>query len=67
VAQHKIRTTELDPDLLSIPFGVQTNWHVLTGAASSGKTTLINMLADKGYETVPEIARQFIDREMARG
>ena len=52
MAQHKIRTTALDPDLLSNPFGAQTNWHVLTGAASSGKTTLINMLADKGCATV---------------
>jgi predicted ATPase len=52
---------------LSTPFEVQTNWHVITGAACSGKTTLINMLADKGYQTVPEIARQFIEREVTRG
>ena len=65
--QHGFRTTELDPDLLSTPFRVQTNWHVITGAACSGKTTLIDLLADKGFQTVPEIARQYIDREMARG
>ena len=41
------RSIELDPDLLSTPFGVQTNWHVITGAAGSGKTTLIDLLADK--------------------
>ncbi len=66
-SQHDFRATELDPDLLSTPFGVQTNWHVITGAACSGKTTLIDLLADQGFRTVPETARQFIDREMARG
>ena len=38
--QLEYRTTELDPDLLSTPFEVQTNWHVITGAACTGKTTL---------------------------
>ena len=60
-------TTELDPDLLSTPFRVQTNWHVITGAPCSGKTTLVDQLADKGFQTVPEIARQYFEREMARG
>jgi predicted ATPase len=59
--------TELDPDLLSTPFRVQTNWHVLTGAACAGKTTLIDMLADRGYRTVPEAARPLIERELAKG
>ncbi|MFC2053410.1 AAA family ATPase [Chloroflexota bacterium] len=65
--QHDFRTTELDPDLLSTPFGVQTNWHVITGAACSGKTTLIDQLAGNGFQTVPETGRQYIEREMARG
>jgi predicted ATPase len=65
--QHSFRATELDPDLLSTPFGVQTNWHVITGAPCSGKTTLIDQLADKGFRTVPETGRQYIEREMARG
>jgi len=38
--QHDFRTTELDPDLVSTPFRVQTDWHVITGAPSSGKSTL---------------------------
>jgi predicted ATPase len=66
-AQRDYRTTELDPDLLSTPFRVQTNWHVITGAACSGKTTLIDQLADKGFRTVPEVARVYIHREMAKG
>ena len=66
-SQHDFRTTELDPDLLTTPFEVQTNWHVITGAPSCGKTTLINLLADKGFQTVPESARKFMEREIARG
>ena len=58
---------ELDPDLLSTPFGIQTNWHVITGAACSGKTTLIDLLAEKGFQMVPEIPRQVIEREVAKG
>jgi len=65
--QSGFMATELDPDLLSIPFGVQTNWHVITGAQSSGKTTLIGQLADEGFQTVPEVARQYFEREMATG
>jgi predicted ATPase len=66
-SQHDFRTTELDPDLLSTPFGVQTNWHVITGAPSSGKSTLIDQLADRGFQTVPEAGRQYVEREMAKG
>ena len=65
--QHDYRFTELHPDLLSTPFRAQTNWHVITGAPSCGKTTLIDQLADKGFQTVPETARLCIEREMAQG
>jgi predicted ATPase len=65
--QHDYRFTELDPDLLSTPFRAQTNWHVITGAPSCGKTTLIDQLADKGFHTVPETAHLYITREMALG
>lgn len=64
---HEYTTIELDPDLLSTPFRIQTNWHVITGAPCCGKTTLIDQLADKGFRIVPEIERQYIEREMARG
>jgi predicted ATPase len=66
-SQHDFRATALDPDLLSTPFRVQTNWHVITGAVCSGKTTLLDQLADKGFQTVPEAGRQYIEREMAKG
>jgi predicted ATPase len=60
-------TTELDPDLLSTPFATQINWHVITGGPCSGKTTLIDRLADRGFQTVPETARLYVEGEMDRG
>jgi predicted ATPase len=65
--KHDFRATQLDPDLLSTPFKVQTNWHVITGASCSGKTTLIDQLADQGFRTVPEVGRQYFERELAKG
>jgi predicted ATPase len=41
---------------------IETNWYVITGAPSSGKTTLINHLATSGYTIAPEIARDYINR-----
>ena len=67
MTQYDMRTIELDPGLLSTPFETQTSWHVLTGAACTGKTTLINMLADKGFQIVPESARIYFEQEMAKG
>jgi predicted ATPase len=66
-SQHDLGAVELDPQLLATPFRVQTNWHVITGAACCGKTTLIDLLADQGFQTVPETARQLMEGEMARG
>ena len=66
-AQPDYRDTQLDPDLLSTPFKAQTNWHVITGAPCSGKTTLIDQLADLGFHTVPEAARIFVENELAKG
>lgn len=39
---------------------IQTNWCVITGAPSSGKTTLIHHLSQMGYRTAPEVARNYI-------
>jgi predicted ATPase len=64
---HKFIPTELEPNLLSTPFRVQTNWHVITGTVSAGKSTLIDQLADRGFKTVPEGARLYIEREMDQG
>jgi len=45
----------------------KNNWYVITGAPSSGKTTLIRQLEEKGYRVVHEAARTLIDEEIANG
>ncbi|MFC1959996.1 AAA family ATPase [Chloroflexota bacterium] len=40
---------------------------MLTGTISCGKTTLLEQLAKKGFQTVPESARLYIEREMTKG
>jgi len=65
--QHDFSIAELDAALLSTPFGVQTNWHVIAGAPCSGKTTLIGALADQGFRTLPESGRAYVEGEMAKG
>ncbi|MDO9399704.1 MAG: ATP-binding protein [bacterium] len=43
------------------------NWYVITGAPSAGKTTLIKLLEEKGYDIVHEAARTYIDQEIRKG
>ncbi|TAL64783.1 MAG: ATPase [Legionella sp.] len=43
---------------------IKTQWCVITGAPSSGKTTLINHLAGRGYKISPEVARDCIEHEL---
>ena len=45
----------------------ETNWYVITGAPSSGKTTLLKELEAQGYRVVHEVARAFIEMQMAQG
>ena len=40
---------------------LNTNWYVITGGPSTGKTTVINMLEKRGYKTTIEHARHYID------
>ena len=46
---------------------IKTNWYVFTGGPCSGKSKTLEYLASLGYFTFPEIARVFIDLEMAKG
>lgn len=43
------------------------NWYAITGGNASGKTTLITILAKRGYNVVHESARMLIDQAVARG
>jgi len=66
-SQSPFVTTPLDPAALRHPFARETRWHVITGSICCGKTTLINRLAALGYRTAPEVARGYVERELARG
>lgn len=43
------------------------NWYVLTGSPSSGKTTILKELEKQGYKVIYEIARTYIENELAKG
>ena len=42
-------------------------WYAVSGAPSSGKTTMVRLLAARGYRTTEEQARAIIIEEMAQG
>lgn len=66
-SHHDFSTLQLDPHLLTTPFGIHTNWHVITGAPCSGKSTLIELLAAREFQTVPESGRKCIEQQIAGG
>lgn len=41
--------------------------YVITGGPSVGKTTIIKLLASRGYPTVPEVSRMIIEEELKNG
>ena len=45
----------------------QTNWYVITGGPSSGKTTTVNLLNSMGYMTTIEHARHYLDTQRIIG
>jgi predicted ATPase len=60
-------TTALDTKLLFAGSRIRTNWYVISGAPCCGKTTLIDQLAARGFKTVPEAGRQYIEQEFSKG
>lgn len=44
-----------------------TNWNVITGGPCTGKTTVVNILASRGYKTTIEHARHYIDTQKIKG
>ena len=45
----------------------QTNWYVITGAPCSGKTAVIDELEQRGFHVIHEVARAYIDEQLAEG
>ena len=45
----------------------KNNWYVITGAPSSGKTTVLKYLEKRGYRVYYEWARIFIEQELSKG
>lgn len=66
-SQRSFNTADLNPGLLTGSFETQTRWHVITGAACVGKTTLIEQLKKAGFQTVLETARLYFKQEMDKG
>jgi predicted ATPase len=48
-------------------FQKNTKWVVITGAPSSGKTSVINDLRARGYPVEQEVAREYIEACLAQG
>lgn len=53
--------------LLSDRLGEPTNWLVLTGPPSAGKTTVLTELAARGYKTSPDVSREHLQSLIVRG
>lgn len=54
-------------DFSSMKQPQSTQWYVLTGGPSSGKTTTIELLRARGFKVVPEHAREYIDEQLEAG
>ena len=46
---------------------IKTNWIIITGGPSTGKSKTIDHIAFLGYYIRPEVARIIIDNEMSKG
>ncbi len=46
---------------------IKTNWYIITGGPCTGKTTVIELLAERGYTTIIEQARHYIDTQQIKG
>ena len=46
---------------------IKTNWNVITGGPCTGKTTVVDLLAKRGYKTTIEHARHYIDTQKIKG
>lgn len=54
-------------DFLQKHDALPTRWCVVTGAPSSGKTSIIQELASKGFKTNHDISRQYLESLICKG
>ena len=45
----------------------KTNFHIITGGPGAGKTSLLEALVSRGYDCIPETARQIIKDRLSKG
>jgi predicted ATPase len=45
----------------------KNKWYIITGAPCSGKTTMLEILQARGHDVIFEVARLYIDQELAKG
>ncbi len=62
-----LRTTALRTDLLEQQYVCNTKWCVVTGAPSSGKTSVLETLERKNFRRHPEVARTYIEKQQSQG
>jgi len=55
------------PIMFTLNNPIKTNWYVVTGGPSSGKTSVINQLHKMGYQTTIEHARHYLDTMLNTG
>jgi len=55
------------PYLTNFIMPIKTNWYVVTGGPSSGKSKTLEHLAFLGYPIITESARVLIDNELSKG
>jgi predicted ATPase len=46
---------------------IETNWYVISGGPGCGKTTMVNLLRERGYHTTIEHARHFLYTQRIKG
>lgn len=65
-----IQCTESETMILPAKYDAarkETNWYVITGGPGCGKTTIVNLLRERGYNTTIEHARHFLYTQRIKG
>jgi predicted ATPase len=47
--------------------GDRSQWYVITGPPCCGKSTVVDLLSQRGFRVRQEIARDYVDQEISKG